>query len=83
MRHRADNLIDDFDENAHADGMTQEEMMAYIREHKVPCPKCGSSDYTDIRQFNLMFETHRGVTEDSKNKVYLRPENAQGEYVNF
>ena len=83
MRHRADNLIDDFDENAHADGMTQEEMMAYIKEHKVPCPKCGSSDYTDIRQFNLMFETHRGVTEESKNKVYLRPENAQGEYVNF
>ena len=83
MRHRADNLIDDFDSNAHADGMTQEEMMAYIREHKVPCPNCGKSDYTDIRQFNLMFETHRGVTEDGKNKVYLRPENAQGEYVNF
>lgn len=83
MRHRADNLIDDFDSEAHADGMTQEEMMAYIREHKVPCPKCGKSDYTDIRQFNLMFETHRGVTDDSKNKVYLRPENAQGEYVNF
>ncbi len=83
MRHRADNLIDDFDENAHADGMTQDEMMTYIKEHKVPCPKCGSSDYTDIRQFNLMFETHRGVTEESKNKVYLRPENAQGEYVNF
>ena len=82
-RHRADNLIDDFDENAHADGMTQEEMIQYIREHKVPCPKCGKSDYTDIRQFNLMFETHRGVTEDGKNKVYLRPENAQGEYVNF
>ncbi len=83
MRHRADNLIDDFDPDAHADGMTQEEMMTYIREHKVPCPKCGKSDYTDIRQFNLMFETHRGVTEDGKNKVYLRPENAQGEYVNF
>ena len=82
-RHRADNLIDDFDESAHADGMSQEEMMDYIREHKVPCPKCGKSDYTDIRQFNLMFETHRGVTEDGKNKVYLRPENAQGEYVNF
>lgn len=82
-RHRADNLIDDFDPNAKADGMTQEEMMNYIKEHKVPCPKCGKSDYTDIRQFNLMFETHRGVTEDGKNKVYLRPENAQGEYVNF
>ena len=82
-RHRVDNLIDDFDPDAHADGMTQEEMMAYVREHKVPCPKCGKSDYTDIRQFNLMFETHRGVVEDGKNKVYLRPENAQGEYVNF
>lgn len=83
MRHRADNLIDDFDPDAHADGMTQEEMMEYIREKKIPCPKCGESNYTDIRQFNLMFETHRGVTEDGKNKVYLRPENAQGEYVNF
>lgn len=83
MRHRADNLIDDFDPNAKADGMTQEEMVAYIKEHKVPCPNCGSIEFTDIRQFNLMFETHRGVTEDGKNKVYLRPENAQGEYVNF
>ena len=82
-RHRVDNLIDDFDENAKADGMTQEEMMEYIKEHKVPCPKCGGTDFTDIRQFNLMFETHRGVTDDGKNKVYLRPENAQGEYVNF
>ena len=83
MRYRVDNLIDDYDPEAHADGMTQEEMMDYIREHKVPCPKCGKSDFTDIRQFNLMFETHRGVVEDGKNKVYLRPENAQGEYVNF
>ncbi len=83
MRHRADNLIDDFDRNANADGMSQEEMISYIREKKVPCPNCGKSNYTDIRQFNLMFETHRGVTEDGKNKVYLRPENAQGEYVNF
>lgn len=82
-RHRADNLIDDFDENAHADGMTQAEMIEYIHEHKVPCPNCGTSDFTDIRQFNLMFETHRGVTEDAKSKIYLRPENAQGEYVNF
>ena len=82
-RHRADNLIDDFDENAKADGMTWEEMVDYIKEHKVPCPKCGKSNYTDIREFKLMFETHRGVTEDGKNKVYLRPENAQGEYVNF
>lgn len=83
VRHRADNLIDDFDANAHADGMSQEEMIAYIKKNKVPCPNCGKSNYTDIREFNLMFETHRGVTEDGKNKVYLRPENAQGEYVNF
>ena len=83
VRHRADNLIDDFDENAHADGMTEEQMINYIRKHKVPCPKCGKSDYTDIRQFKLMFETKRGVVEDGKNIVYLRPENAQGEYVNF
>ena len=82
-RHRVDNLIDDYNPEAHADGMSQEEMMDYIRENKVPCPRCGKSDFTDIRQFNLMFETHRGVVEDGKNKVYLRPENAQGEYVNF
>ena len=82
-RHRADNLIDDFNPDAHADGMTQDEMMEYIRTNKVPCPKCGKSDYTDIRQFNLMFETTRGVVKDSKSIVYLRPENAQGEYVNF
>ena len=82
-RHRVDNLIDDYNPEAHADGMSQEEMMDYIKENKVPCPRCGKSDFTDIRQFNLMFETHRGVVEDGKNKVYLRPENAQGEYVNF
>ena len=82
-RHRVDNLIDNYDENAHADGMTEEEMMKYVRENKVPCPNCGKSDYTDLRQFNLMFETQRGVVKDSKSIVYLRPENAQGEYVNF
>ena len=83
MRYRVDNLIDDFDPEAHADGMTQEEMMDYVKEKKVPCPHCGASDFTDLRQFNLMFETMRGVIKDDKNKVYLRPENAQGEYVNF
>ena len=83
MRHRADNLINDFNPEADADAMTQEEMMQYIREHKIPCPNCGKSDYTDIRQFNLMFQTYRGVTNDSKSIIYLRPENAQGEYVNF
>lgn len=83
MRHRADNLIEAFDPSIHADGMTTEEMISFIRENNIPCPKCGKSNYTDVRQFNLMFETYRGVTADSKNIVYLRPENAQGEYVNF
>lgn len=83
MRHRADNLIEAFDPSIHADGMTTEEMVSFIRENNIPCPKCGKSNYTDVRQFNLMFETYRGVTADSKNVVYLRPENAQGEYVNF
>ena len=83
MRVRADNLIDDFDESAHADGMTFEELNAYIKEHKVPCPHCGASNFTDIREFNLMFETTRGVTKEKESKIYLRPENAQGEYVNF
>jgi glycyl-tRNA synthetase len=82
-RHRADNLIHEFDAAANADAMTQEEMMAYIRNNKVPCPKCGKANFTDIRQFNLMFATQRGVTGDSANTVYLRPENAQGEYVNY
>ena len=82
-RHRADNLIDDFNPDAHADSMEQEEMLHYIIENKIPCPKCGKSNFTDIRQFNLMFQTYRGVTNDSKSVIYLRPENAQGEYVNF
>lgn len=82
-RHRADNLIDDFDPDAHADGMTKEEMFQYIKEHSIPCPHCGKHNFTDIREFNLMFQTYRGVTEDSKSIIYLRPENAQGEYVNF
>jgi glycyl-tRNA synthetase len=82
-RHRADNLIDDFNPEAHADGMSQEEMFNYIKENHIPCPKCGKHNFTDIRQFNLMFQTQRGVTNDSKNIVYLRPENAQGEYVNY
>ena len=82
-RHRADNLVEEFDPNSHADGMSQDELMEYIRANKVPCPKCGKSDFTDIRQFNLMFQTYRGVTNDSKSIIYLRPENAQGEYVNY
>jgi len=82
-RHRVDNLIDDYNPDAHADGMTQEEMLNYIKENNVPCPKCGKSNFTDIREFNLMFETNRGVIKDDKSIVYLRPENAQGEYVNY
>ena len=82
-RHRADNLVNDYTGSSIGDKMSNEELMAYIKENKVPCPKCGKCDFTDIRQFKLMFETYRGVTKDSKSIVYLRPENAQGEYVNF
>lgn len=82
-RHRVDNLINDFSNSSIGDKMSETEMMEYIRTNKVPCPKCGKCNFTDIRQFNLMFQTQRGVTNDSKNIIYLRPENAQGEYVNF
>ncbi|HHT38815.1 MAG TPA: glycine--tRNA ligase [Mollicutes bacterium] len=82
-RHRADNLIEEFDADANPDKMSQEEMANYIKEHNVKCPKCGKNNFTDIRQFNLMFQTYRGVTSDSKSIIYLRPENAQGQYVNF
>ena len=82
-RHRADNLINDYTNSSMGDGMTNEEMIKYIQDNKIPCPKCGKTNFTDIRQFKLMFETHRGVIQDSKSIVYLRPENAQGEYVNF
>lgn len=82
-RHRADNLINDYTSSSIGDAMTNEEMVNYINENKVPCPKCGKTNFTDIRQFKLMFETYRGVIQDAKSIVYLRPENAQGEYVNF
>ena len=82
-RHRADNLINDYSNSSIGDAMTNEEMVKYINENRVPCPKCGKTNFTDIRQFKLMFETYRGVTQDAKSVVYLRPENAQGEYVNF
>lgn len=84
-RHRVDNMIEEFDQDqaVNADSMSMDEMMQYIKDHHIPCPKCGKHDFTDIRQFNLMFETHRGVTSDSKSVVYLRPETAQGEFVNF
>ena len=82
-RHRADNLINDYSNSSIGDKMSNEEMVEYIKENKVPCPKCGKCNFTDIRQFKLMFETYRGVTADDKSVVYLRPENAQGEYVNY
>lgn len=83
-RHRADVLIEIHSKGkVNPDKMTNEEMEAYIREHHVACPKCGKSDFTPIRTFNLMFETTRGVTEEGQNVVYLRPETAQGEFVNF
>ncbi len=80
-RHRADNLIED--NGGNANGMSFEEMSNYIKENNIKCPDCGSSNFTDIRNFNLMFKTFQGVTEDAKNEIYLRPETAQGIFVNF
>ncbi len=81
-RHRADNLIEDFD-GTNVAGWSNEQMMNYIKEKNIPCPDCGKHNFTDIRQFNLMFKTFQGVTEDSKAELYLRPETAQGIFVNF
>ncbi|HIS77595.1 MAG TPA: glycine--tRNA ligase [Candidatus Merdivicinus excrementipullorum] len=80
-RYRADKLIED--EGGRAEGMTFEQMSDYIKEHGIACPACGSKNFTDIRKFNLMFKTFIGVTEDAKSEVYLRPETAQGIFVNF
>ncbi len=83
-RHRADHLIEEATHGeVNAAGMTKDEMMAFIKEHKIACPDCGSHDFTDIRNFNLMFKTFQGVLEDAKSTVYLRPETAQGMFVNF
>ncbi len=88
-RFRADKLIEDYAEEngitleGSVDAWSQEMMMAYIKDREIPCPSCGKHDFTDIRQFNLMFKTFQGVTEDAKNTVYLRPETAQGIFVNF
>ena len=86
-RHRADKLIEEW---AHAqgkdmiaDGMSDEELIDFINENKIPCPDCGKTNFTDIRKFNLMFKTFQGVTEDAKAEIYLRPETAQGIFVNF
>ncbi len=86
-RHRADKLIEEYvAENGLSDNpaaMSDSEMAEYIREHGIACPDCGSHDFTDIRKFNLMFKTFQGVTEDSTSTLYLRPETAQGIFVNF
>ena len=86
-RHRADKLIEEW---AHeqgkdmiADGMSEEELVKFIKENKIPCPDCGKTNFTDIRKFNLMFKTFQGVTEDAKAEIYLRPETAQGIFVDF
>ena len=86
-RFRADQLIEDFaskqGEPVRADGWSNEELESYIKERAVPCPICGKHDFTGIRKFNMMFKTHQGVTEDSAAEIYLRPETAQGIFVNF
>lgn len=86
-RHRADNLIEDYAKKKSidivVDKMSEDEMSDFIAQNQIKCPICGKCDFTPIRQFNLMFETYRGVTGDNLNKIYLRPETAQGEFVNF
>lgn len=83
-RHRADKLIEEFTNGKETgDGWSNEKLEAYIRDNNIVCPNCGKSDFTPIRQFNLLFETHMGVTDDVKSKVYLRGETAQGIFVNF
>lgn len=83
-RHRADKLVEDFSQGeVNGGAMSVDELQAYIEEHKIPCPNCGKHDFTPIRQFNLMFKTFQGVVEESSNVVYMRPETAQGIFVNF
>ena len=87
MRHRADKLIEDWNAangiQMTVEALSNDEMTDYIIEHKIPCPGCGKSDFTGIRKFNMMFKTFQGVTEDSTTELYLRPETAQGIFVNF
>lgn len=82
-RHRADNLIEENNPDIDAAAFTLEQMDKYIEEHDIRCPNCGKHDFTPVRQFNLMFKTFQGVTEESTNTIYLRPETAQGMFVNF
>lgn len=83
QRFRADHLIEQFDETVHPDGWSLSEMKKFIDEKQIKCPNCGAFDYTDIREFQLMFETHIGVHQDSSSLAYLRPETAQGIFVNY
>lgn len=86
-RHRADKLIEEWAHNQGkdmiADGMSDEQLINFIKDNHIPCPNCGKENFTDIRKFNLMFKTFQGVTEDNKSEIYLRPETAQGIFVNF
>ncbi len=86
-RHRADKLIEDWMHEHHCeqvvDGWTDDQMISYMKEHHITCPNCGKENFTGIRKFNLMFKTFQGVTEDSTSEIYLRPETAQGIFVNF
>ena len=87
-RHRADKLIEEWafkngSSISGLDGWSNEQLVSYIKENKIPCPNCGKNDFTEIRKFNLMFKTFMGVTEDAKSEVYLRPETAQAMFVNF
>ncbi len=86
-RHRADKLIEEWAHNQGkdmiADGMSNEELINFINENKIPCPDCGKTNFTDIRKFNLMFKTSQGVTEGKTSEIYLRPETAQGIFVDF
>ncbi len=86
-RHRADKLIEEWAHNAGkdmiADGMTDKEMIEFIQNNQITCPNCGKLNFTDIRKFNLMFKTFQGVTEDAKAEIYLRPETAQGIFVDY
>ena len=82
-RYRADDLISEQYKDVDVNGMTIDDLNKFMKEHELKCPYCGKSNFTDIRQFNMMFKTHIGVTEDNKSEVYLRPETAQGVFVNF
>ena len=83
MLFRSDHLIKADDHEINPDGWTNDELFSYLNEHEIKCPNCGKSSWTEIRKFNLMFKTNQGVIEDEANTVYLRPETAQGIFINF